>query len=79
MYLLTFLLILLSWPLLFLMITPFILGPLTIYLGFRAYRRTTQTRAILSGPGKLWAARAMLLATASMIFQIYIINTQYHV
>ncbi len=79
MYLLTFLLILLSWPLLFLIITPFILGPLTIYLGFRAYRRTTQTRPVLGGVGKIWAARAMLLAAASMIFQIYIINTQYHV
>jgi hypothetical protein len=79
MYLLTFLLILLSYPLLFLMITPFILGPLTIYLGFRAYRRTTQARPALGGLGQLWAARAMLLAAASMIFQIYIINTQYHV
>jgi hypothetical protein len=78
MYLLTFLLILLSYPLLFLMITPFILGPLTIYLGFRAYRKTLRSHPALSGAGKLWAARATLLAAASMIFQIYLINTEYH-
>ncbi|QJD90488.1 hypothetical protein HH213_10575 [Duganella dendranthematis] len=77
MYLLTYLLILLSYPLLFLMITPFILGPVTIYLGFRAWRNKLRSQPGVSGLGKLWAANAMLIATASMIFQIYIINTQY--
>ncbi|MYN27118.1 hypothetical protein [Duganella levis] len=79
MYLLTYLLILLSYPLLFLMITPFILGPVTIYLGFRAWRNKLRKQPGISGLGKLLAANAMLIATASMIFEIYIINTQYRV
>ncbi|USX20809.1 hypothetical protein NHH82_01170 [Oxalobacteraceae bacterium OTU3REALA1] len=79
MYLLTFLLILLSYPLMFLMITVYIFGPLNMYLGYRAYRGTLNKHRGLSAGRKLWAARALLAAAASFAFQVYLITTQYKV
>jgi hypothetical protein len=77
MYLLTFLLILLSYPLMFLMITVYIFGPLNMYLGYRAYRGTLVKHPGLSFGQKLWAARALLAAAASFAFQVYLITTQF--
>lgn len=77
MYLLTFLLILLSYPLMFLMITVYIFGPLNMYLGYRAYRGTLVKRPGMSARRKLWAARALLAAAASFAFQVYLITTQF--
>ena len=77
MYLLTFLLIFLSYPLMFLMVTIFLFGPLNMYLGYRAYRGTLAKRPGLSFGGKLWAARALLAAAASFAFQYYIFSTGY--
>lgn len=77
MYLLTFLLILLSYPLMFLMITVYIFGPLNMYLGYRAYRGALAKRPGMSAGRKLWAASALLAAAASFAFQVYLITTQY--
>lgn len=79
MYLLTFLLILLSYPLMFLMVTVYIFGPLNMYLGYRAYRGTLNKHPRLSAGRKLWAARALLAAATSFAFQVYLITTQYKV
>ena len=77
MYLLTFFLIFLSYPLMFLMVTIFLFGPLNMYLGYRAYRGTLNKHPGLSAGRKLWAARALLAAAASFAFQYYIVATEY--
>jgi len=77
MYLLTFLLILLSYPLMFLMVTIPLFGLLNMYLGYRAYRGTLAKRPLLGLGGRLWAARALLAAAASFAFQCYIVATGY--
>ncbi|HEX7985127.1 MAG TPA: hypothetical protein VF616_16545 [Duganella sp.] len=77
MYLLTFFLIFLSYPLMFLMVTIFLFGPLNMYLGYRAYRGTVAQRPLLGIGGKLWAARALLAATASFALQYYMVATGY--
>ena len=79
MYLLTYLLVLLSYLTLFLMLPVVILGPLAIYFGFRAYRNSLRQRPGADFLKKLWAARGMLIAAASMVLQLYFINTQYKV
>jgi hypothetical protein len=79
MYLLTFSLVALSYLTMFLVLPIVILGPLAMFFGWRAYRNTMRRRPGLDARSKLWAARGSLLAAASMLFQLYIINTQYHV
>ena len=77
MYLLTFLMILLSYPLMFLMVTIPIFGVLNTYLGYRAYKGTVSKGHWMSFRQKLWAARALLAAIASFVFQCYIVNVGY--
>ena len=77
MYLLTFLLILLSYPLMFLMVTIPLFGILNMVLGYRAYRGTVAKGPLLGVGGRLWAARALLAAAASFAFQCYIVATGY--
>ncbi|SEO30946.1 hypothetical protein SAMN05428959_106233 [Duganella sp. CF517] len=77
MYLLTFLLILLSYPMMFLIITVYIFGPLTMYLGYRAYSGALKQHPRAGVGRRLWAARALLAAAASFAFQVYLITTQF--